>query len=334
MKLIVLFTAILALCIGSAFAGPARAPGGVEIQAEREHVTHVRAYGYADLEQGVRMHDDTVVRIASLTKQFTAVAILRLVQDGPLALEDTLARRLPDCPPAWRGITLRQLLSHTSGLSGDLALLFARIHDDLTPRQLIGVYAALPLASTPGTRWAYANINYWILGLVIEATSGQSYADYVREHVLAPAGLSSTQIGDWATIIGHRARGYAQSADGRIVNTRHFSTTLGYSAGGFISTAGDIARWYGALGRGRIISLDLLHQAVTPVLLESGESSGYGLGWYVSDADGRILAHHGGSTFGFRAYVYWRPDDGAFAGVFLNSEGDEPQAAARLLLGR
>jgi CubicO group peptidase (beta-lactamase class C family) len=329
-----MIAAVLALCITQASAEPARAPGGVEIQAVREHVSHLRTYGYADLEQGVRMHGNTVLRIASLTKQFTAVAVLRLAQDGSLALDDTLARRLPNCPPTWSAITLRQLLSHTSGLSGDLAPLFVHVHDDLTPRQLIDLYAELPLVSSPGTQWAYANINYWILGLVVEAASGQAYGDYVSEHVLAPAGLSSTRIGDWSAIIERRARGYGESPGGAIVNGRHFSTTLGYSAGGYVSTAGDIARWYGALGRGRIISLGLLRQALTPVLLEGGENSGYGLGWYVSNVNGRTIVHHGGSTFGFRAYIYWRPDDGAFAGVFLNSEGEEPQEAARALLVR
>lgn len=322
----------LALCASTARAQPIHAPGGVEIRAQNGRVTHLRAFGYADLEQDVPMRADAMLRIASLTKQFTAIAVLRLSQDGRLRLDDTLAEHLPDCPLAWRAITVRQLLSHTSGLSGDLAPLLQFASTDLTPRQLVDVFSGLAPAAAPGTRWEYANLNYWILGLVVESASGRAYAAYVDAQVLAPARLTSTRMGAWSPVIERRAHGYGPDGDGAAINARHFSQTLGYSAGGYLSTTRDLARWYNALGAGRIISLDLLREALTPVHLSNGEPTGYGLGWYLSQLDGHLVAHHGGSTFGFRAYLYWQPDSGAFAAVLMNSEGEEPNERARALL--
>lgn len=327
-------TLALALCLllgpPVAAAREAPAPGGVEVTA-RGRAVHIRANGYADLEQGQIMRRDAVLRIASLTKQFTAVAVLGLVEDGRLSLDDRLVQRLPDCPVAWQQITIRQLLSHTSGLSGSLAPLIAHIHDDLTPRQLIDLYANLPVA-TPGERWAYANLNYWILGLVIEASAGEPYAAYVWRRALEPAHLIDTRIGDARDIIPRRIHGYERTDAGTYENARHFSSTLGYAAGGYVSSARDMARWYDALTQGRIISRETLELALAPVRLNDGAPAPYGLGWYLSTIDGHLLAHHGGSTFGFRSYVYWRPDTGAFAGIFLNSSGDdEPQAEALAL---
>lgn len=321
---------VLALLCGAATASVE--PGGVQIASKGGRNLHIEADGYADLENHVLMSKDAAFRIASLTKQFTAAAVLRLVEDGLLGLDDKLERRLPHCPHAWRDITIRELLSHTSGLSGDLAPLMPFANADLTPRQVLDVFSEVPPAATPGERFEYANLNYWILGLVIEAASGAAYSDYVDRAVLAPAGLKATRYGDHATIIRHRVRGYAKTAAGAFINARHFSTTIGYSAGGYVSIASDIARWYAALGEGRIIGRRLLDEALMPARLASGEPIAYGLGWRLSTCGDEPLAHHGGTTFGFRSYVYWRPGSGEMAAVLMNSEGEEPSDKALSLL--
>lgn len=315
---------------GKARAEPA--PGGVELVTRDGHVVRSTAFGLADLEQSTPLRLDSVFRIASLTKQFTAVATLRLVEDGALSLDDTLALRLPDCPAPWRPITIRQLLGHTSGLSGDMSPVLRRLREDLSPAQLVALHAAIALASPPGTRFEYANLNYWILGLVIESASATPYAEFVHDRVLVPAGLSSTRIGSWTTLIRHRARGYRKAPDGEYQNAAYFSSELGYAAGGFVSTAGDLAKWYDALGRGAIVSRDLLELAWIPTLLPNGENTGYGLGWYVTTVAGHRAIHHGGSTFGFRSYVFWVPALKIFAAVLENSEGEEPRARAETLL--
>jgi len=321
-------------------------PGGVEIVVVDGEVRRLSAFGYANIEQRVAMSSDAVFRIASMTKQFTAVAVLALVEDGRLSLDDRLVTRLHECPSAWREITLRQLLSHTSGLSGDFAPLLAEVRsgstprhpvahlrDDFTPRQLLERYADLPLHSAPGEGWAYANLNYWILGLVIEEATGESYADFVQRRVLAPAGLTNTAIGAWEPIIPGRVSGYERSESGEISNARYFSSTIGYSAGGYLSSSGDLARWYTALSHGEIISSELIELALTPARLNDGEVVSFGLGWHVAIVGGRYAGHHGGSSIGFRSYVYWIPETFAVAVTLLNnSGGDEPNMRTRALI--
>jgi CubicO group peptidase (beta-lactamase class C family) len=306
-------------------------PGAVLVLARSDRILIAKGFGHADLEQGGRLGPDSVVRIASLTKQFTAVAVLRLVQDGRLGLDDQLGQRLPDCPVGWREITIRQLLSQTSGLTDDMGPIFGDPMRDRTADELLGPYRDRPLAAPPGTVWRYSNLNYWILGELIERVSGEPYAAYVSRHVLTPA-MTRTRYGSHVDLIAGRARGYEGGAGGW-TNARYFSPTIGYAAGGFVSTPRDMAVWYAALGRGEIVSPAMLALAGTEAHTKDGRPTGYGLGWYVSIIDGERVLHHGGSSIGFESYVYWRPSDGRFAGVFKNSSDSEgePTDAARAL---
>lgn len=310
------------------------APGGYEIATEAGRVRVSHGFGAADLEQGAPVGPDSMFRIASLTKPFTAVGVLALVEDGRLSLDAQLGAPLPDVPEAWRPITVRQLLSHTSGLTGDFQLLLAHRTEDMSPRGLTDLYRGQPLTGPPGSAWAYSNLNYWLLGRVIEAVSGRPYADYLRERVLAPAGLTATREGRQDDIIPGRVRGYAPGADGAWRNTPYFSQTLGYSAGGLISSPREMARWYEALGEGRIIRPATLALALSPVALADGRSSGDGFGWRLTTIGGCPAAEHGGSSIGFVAYVVWVPARRLFVGEFRNADGPEPQDQARALAAR
>jgi D-alanyl-D-alanine carboxypeptidase len=314
-------------------AYPANEPGAFAVAAAGDKIVFAKGYGEANAELHTAFTLDSVVRIASLTKQFTAVAILKLVQDGKLRLDEPLRDAWKTCPVLWCGITIRQLLSHTSGITDDLTPLYPQMKTDLSVDQLWSVYANIPLLSPQGAVWRYSNVNYWILGKVIETESGQSYADFVTQHVLVP-GMTRTRYGSHSALIENRAAGYELSADGGWVNARYFSATLGYSAGGFVSTPRDMVRWYSALARGEIISHDMIGVAVTSSKTDDGKPTGYGLGWYVSEIDGEQVAHHGGSTFGFQSYVYWVPSRAIFCGVFENrsGKGGEPSGAAIELL--
>ena len=316
---------------GFAEAFPPMGPGAYAIVAERGRIVLSRGFGLADLEAPRPLTADSVVRIASLTKQFTAVATLKLIERGQLALDGRLERLLPDCPPAWRPITLQQLLAQTSGVSDDLELLLKYIDDDLTPDQILAVYRDRPLDFEPGTRWRYSNLNYWIIGKLIEVASGEPYAAFVEREVLTP-GMTRTHYGDNAAIIPGRARGYEADGKGGWVNARYFSATLGYAAGGFLSTPRDMATWYGALPD--VLSPSALALAFTEQTTTDGKPTGYGLGWRLATLKGVRVAHHGGSTFGFTSYVYYDPAQRRFAGVFRNASDDrgEPQAEARQLM--
>lgn len=307
-------------------------PGAVMLAARGGVVRFSASRGLADVENPVALTPRTILRIASLTKQFTAVGILALVDDGLIELEDRLATRLPDCPPAWRHITIAQLLSHTSGLTDDLNPLRAHIRDDLNPRELVGLFADQPLESLPGERWRYSNLDYWILGIVIEEVTGRSYTEYVDQRVLQPAELAFTRYGDTATIIKGRAAGYVRTPRGGLLNAPYFSSTIGYSAGGYVSTPAELAKWYTALSGGKIISDTMVRKALDPVLLRDGSSAGFGLGWYLDEIDGKPVAHHGGSSIGYSAYLYWGVENAVFAAVFTNDGSlPEPSCAARTL---
>jgi CubicO group peptidase (beta-lactamase class C family) len=314
-------------------AYPANGPGAFAVAAVGGTIAFAKGYGKANIELHAPFTLDSVVRIASLTKQFTAVAILKLVQDGKLTLDEPLRDAWVDCPGLWCGITIRQLLSHTSGITGDLTPLYPQMKTDLSMDQLLSVYANIPLLSPQGAVWRYSNVNYWILGKVIEIESGRSYANFVAQRVLVP-GMTRTRYGSHDALIENRAAGYELGSDGVWVNARYFSATLGYSAGGFVSTPRDMVRWYAALARGDIISRDMLAIALTPSKTNDGKPTGYGLGWYVSDIGGEHVAHHGGSTFGFQCYVYWMPSRAIFTGVFENRSDriGEPSGAAIALL--
>jgi CubicO group peptidase (beta-lactamase class C family) len=311
---------------------PPEGPGAYAIVAAGDRVVFSQGYGQANVELHVPLQADSVFRIASLTKQFTSVAILLLVEEHKLTLDEPLHEAWVQCPGPWREITVRQLLSHTSGMTGDLAPLLAQLKTDLTIDQLLAIYADRPLLAKPGAAWLYSNVNYWILGKLIEIASGARYADFVTRGVLVPR-MTRTRYGSHDDLIEGRAAGYEAGPDGHLRNARYFSATLGFSAGGFLSTPGDMTVWYAALGRGDIISRDSIALALTPARTSDGKSTGYGLGWYVEDLDGTPVAHHGGSTFGFESYVFWAPSRGIFSGVFKNRSDSErePVEDARAL---
>ena len=312
---------------------PPDAPGAVAVAAKGDAIAYVRGFGLAEVELGAPMRADSVLRIASLTKQFTAVAILRLVEAARLDLGDTLAGRLADCPPGWQTITLRQLLSQTSGLTDDMGPIFSQPLVDRTPSELLAPYRDRPLAAAPGAHWRYSNLNYWILGQVIEAATGEAFADHVSRHVLA-SGMTRTRYGDALAIVPGRALGYEAASAGGWRNARPFSQSIGYAAGGFLSTPLEMARWYAALGRGEIVSRTLLDLAGRDVATTDGKPTGYGLGWYVSKTDGDVTMHHGGSSVGFESYLFWIPSKALFSGVFKNRNDarGEPQIEAHALL--
>jgi CubicO group peptidase (beta-lactamase class C family) len=314
---------------------PANGPGAYVIAAKNGKIIFSRGFGHADLENSIPLTADSVVRIASLTKQFTAVAVLLLVEQKLLRLDEPLREVLRNCPTAWQPITIRQLLNQTSGLSDDLSPLYERIATDMTADQLLALYRPYPLMSKPGAKWHYSNLNYWILGKVIETVARKPYAEFVTRHVLVP-GMAHTRYGSHGAIILGRAHGYEPDSKSGWVNARYFSATLGYSAGGFLSTPTDMAIWYAALGRGAVIAPRTLALALTEGRTSNSQPTGYGLGWYLSTMNGLHVAHHGGSTFGFQSCIYFVPSRSVFVGVFKNSNDarGEPDEDARALLNK
>jgi CubicO group peptidase (beta-lactamase class C family) len=280
-----------------------------------------KGYGLADVELGVKMQPDHVLRTGSITKQFTAVAILQLVEQGKIALDDPITRVFPDYPMQGKTITIEHLLTHTSGIQSytDKPNFLSTIRTDFTPQQLIDSFKNDPMKSAPGERYAYNNSAYVILGAIIEKISGQSYADYMRTNVIERAGLKQTYYDDTISIIPRRAAGYDR-VNGKVVNARFTSMTLPYSAGAIASTVDDLAKWMDAVAAGKLVSLDLLKRAWTPYKLTSGELTTYGYGWGVNELLGHRTIQHGGGIMGFSAYAMWLPDDKVYVAVLSNTE--------------
>ncbi len=215
-------------------------PGAAVIVVQNGNIVVRQGYGMADLELGVPMDATNVLPVCSITKQFTAVAILQLVDAGKLKLDDTLSELVPEYPTQ-APVTIEQLLRHTSGipsLEEDPAAV-RRFAEDLTPAQILDYTRNKPLGFAPGTDWKYSNTGYYLLGRVIEKVSGQSYADYVTTHVLAPAGMTHSAYADGKRIITKRVRGYSRSGKNWI-DAPLFNFKQADSAGAIVSTVDDL----------------------------------------------------------------------------------------------
>ncbi|HEU4565846.1 MAG TPA: serine hydrolase domain-containing protein, partial [Gemmatimonadaceae bacterium] len=281
-----------------------------------------RAFGLADAEGGVAATPHTVYRIGSITKQFTAAAVMQLVEQGKLSLDDDFTKYVPEFPARGRRVTIRQLLDHTSGirsfnLLGDAWL--ARSHDERSQREMIDLIASAPYDFEPGTWWVYSNSGYYLLGVVIERVSGQSYADYLRDHVFARAGLTATTYCDERAIIPNRARGY-QLIEGRMVNTLPLSMSQLFAAGAICSTAPDLARWAQALHDGRVVSRQSYEMMATGATLADGTRRSYGFAMNVASLLGhRKLEHSGWATGAVSVLVHY-PDDSLTIAILTNTQ--------------
>jgi D-alanyl-D-alanine carboxypeptidase len=292
-----------------------------------------RAYGWAEPENDVRMTVAHVYQLASITKQFTAAAILTLVQDGRIDLDAPINRYLPESPIQGRAITVRQLLSHTAGIpdyaeSPRIAVL-KRL--DLPPDTLVALVAKTPFYFEPGEQMRYSNTGYALLGQLIERVSGQPYAAYVEQHVLHPVGAVHAHFCDPQAMVRRPARGYTATPEG-LRPAAFLSPHAPYAAGGFCGTAGDVAAWNAGVHArrgGRLLAPALYDQMVSPRTVAGGRRTRYGLGVALSDVAGRPAVHHGGDSDGFTTFTAYLPADSLNLTVLLNTQGPtRPDAIA------
>ncbi len=303
-----------------AFAYPEDAPGAAVIVV-RDGETLLRAgYGMANLELGVAIEPDMVFRIGSVTKQFTAVALLMLVQEGKVKLDSPLTDYLPDYPTGGRTITLHHLLTHTSGIRSYTRMenFLDDIEEELSVAEMIDRFKDEPYEFAPGESYAYSNSAYFLLGAVIEKVSGLSYEQFVEERIFAALGMEHSFYGDHAEIIPRRVAGYAgKPSDYR--NARYFSMSQPYSAGALLSTVDDLAKWDAALYGDRLVAAERLEQAWTAAELNDGRSIHYGYGWSIGEYQGYKILRHGGAIFGFAAHVVRIPEAKIFVAVLSNN---------------
>ena len=313
----------------------------VALQMRRQHLPGVslavvqdgrvvkqQAYGFADLEQKVPVTPDTVFEIGSITKQFVAAALMTLVEQGAIDLDQPASRYLSDLPPAWHEVTVRQLLTHTSGIPDFEEILgYGAYRTPTTAQQLIAVAAAKPMDFAPGTQWHYSNTGYYLLGLIIEKVSGAPYLSLIEKSILAPAGMKRTRSSVPTEVIAGRASGYALEDD-RLVNRDAIQPTAVGAAGDLVSTTGDLVQWNAMLDAQSVLTTESYAQTWTNHALADGSPSGYGFGWFVSPVRGHRVQEHSGGTAGFSADILRLPDDRVTVIVLTNSYNANPAGLA------
>jgi D-alanyl-D-alanine carboxypeptidase len=302
---------------------------GVVLVADHGKPVLRKAFGLANREWNVPATPDTIFRIGSTTKQFTAAAILQLVEQGKLKLDDPIAKYYPAAPSAWSAVTLRHLLTHSSGIPNVTEFNGfirgpARLDD--TPEQLIDLISNKPLEFPPGSKFQYDNTGYVLLGMVIEKVTGRSYADYLTENLLKPLGLIHTIYDRQDEVLPNRASGY-WLVDGVWKNARPFTPASAYAAGALRSTADDLLAWDQALYAAKPLSA----QSIAAMFTDYGH--GYGFGSFVEMRHGHRLWDHGGNLPGFCSAFERYPDDGVTVIVLNNVEGTAAEKIASELAG-
>ncbi len=305
---------------------------GCAIMTRHEGKTALcQGYGLANLEHDVRVMPQTIFQSGSLGKQFTAMAIMLLVEEGKLALADPVAKYL-DVPASWSGITVRHLLTHTAGL-GDYPQDFS-MRADYSEDDFFKMIKAQPLAFAPGEKWSYSNLGYVSLGILIHKVSGKFYGDFLQARVFAPLEMKSARVISESDIVPHRAAGYRLRL-GALKNQEWVSPSLNTTADGALYlTADDMAKWAEGLDNEKLLSRAGYERMWTPVKLNDGTTAPYGFGWGVGKtSSGQPLLEHGGAWQGFAAYIARYPDDRLTVAVFCNRAGASARYIAQRVAG-
>jgi CubicO group peptidase (beta-lactamase class C family) len=273
-----------------------------------------RGFGLANVEHQVPATDQTIFQSGSVGKMFTAAAVMLLVEDGKLALSDPIAKFLPGAPAAWERITVRHLLTHTSGIPDYANSLDLR--KDYTEEELAKMAFAMKPGFTPGEKWQYSNTGYLLLGIIIRKASGTSYGDVLAERVFKPLGMTTTTIISEADIVPHRAAGYTL-VKGELKNQAWVAPSLNTSADGSLYlSVRDLVAWDAGVRAGRVLKAASWASVFAPVRLNDGKTHGYGFGWVIGVRGGQPAYQHGGSWQGFKTH-YSRFDRGDVSVIAL-----------------
>ena len=321
--------AALAVACGTAWADPVdeyvkaqmerrKIPGLSLAVVQRGQVVKLQGYGLASVELDAPVTPDTVFELASVTKQFTAAAVMKLVEAGKVALDDPIAKYLDDVPPAWSAITVRHLLTQTAGLAsltdGFAALWRGGVRMNYTTRQMFDAATKDAMSFTPGAGWQYSDVGFFLLGMIIEKASGQRYAAFLAERFFTPLGMTATSVIDQSAVVKHRAPGYTLREDQLVRIRRDWQFEMA-SHYGVLSSVRDLVKWDAALEKAEVLSRQSLSAMWTAVRLDDGSRRQYGFGWFVTERRGHRLIEHSGIT-GTQFSRF--PDDGLTVIVLTN----------------
>ena len=307
------------------YASPS-GPGASVLVVRNGRVVFRKGYGLADVEKKVRTTPETNFRLASLSKQFTATAIMMLVGDGELAYDSAVTTLLPGVPPYAKGVTVRHLLNHTSGLPD-----YEDFVPDTQTRQVLdadvpGLIAqADSMLFAPGTRYQYSNTGYALLALIVERVSGQRYADFLSARIFKPLGMKGTvAFEDGRSVVRKRAYGHRVDSAGNVRRTDQSNTSAVLGDGGIYSSTTDLAKWDRAIEKHTLVSAEALQVAWTPATLSNGASTQYGFGWFVDQDHGTTRLRHHGESRGFTNGIVRFPEKRLTVVVLTNRSGGRP----------
>lgn len=292
---------------------------GISLAVVRDgRIVKAKGFGLGNIEANSASTPKTVYEIGSVTKQFTAAAVMMLVEKGKVSLDDKITKYFPEAPPSWDRITIRHLLSHTSGIQnhvavpGYLNIFKTNLSFETTPSRedIVKEFFKLPLEFGPGETWSYDNTGYYLLGMVIEKASGKPYYQFLKERIFRPLGMTATRSTDTRPIVPNRASGY-EWVNGKFENRPVLLPNIGFSSGTIISTVEDLAKWDAALYTEKLLRKSSLEQIWKPARTKDGAlaSFDYGFGWFIDNYHGHRIIQHAGGTPGFSSVSYRFPDD-------------------------
>ena len=274
-------------------------PGALVAVASRGKLIHIKTYGMANVELSVPVSNNSVFEIGSISKQFVSAAVMLLVQEGRLGLDDAIHQYLPDLPSEWLGVTVRQLLTHTSGIPDYEEI---RTYDvyrfRLTPEEVIKIAHSRPMDFAPGAGRYYSNTGYFILSMIVERIEGRPLGQVLESRIFGALGMTQTRMTDPEAIIPHRVSGYWVNKAGELINRNPTETSSTLGAGGMLSSAYDLAKWDESLYGDQLLSAKSKSTMWTSAILPNGEDTEYGFGWRVSPYLGLRSQSHSGQVAG------------------------------------
>jgi CubicO group peptidase (beta-lactamase class C family) len=287
-------------------------------------IMQAEGFGLANVELQVPVKPETVFQSGSVGKQFTATAVMMLVEEGKVGLDDPLTKYFADAPATWKEVTVRELLSHTAGF-GDYPKDFD-MRKDWSEDEELKLIESIPLAYPPGTKWEYSNLGYLTLGILTHRVTGEFYGDFLQQRIFQPLGMSSTRIISEADIVPNRAAGY-RLVKGELKNQEWVAPMVNTTADGSLYfTILDLAKWDAALYTEKLLKRSSLDLMWTPVRLKNGQPNQgpYGFGWFIEQRNGHRCIHHDGSWQGFETAIDRYVDDHLTVVALSNLESAEP----------
>ncbi len=304
-------------------------PGAVFLGVKKGKVVYRKAFGMADLEMNIKMKPEFVFEIGSMTKQFTAVSILMLAEQGKLKLDDEITKFIPDYPTNGNVITIHNLLTHTSGIKDFTSMKSIKdiARRDLSPKELVDFFKNEPIDFKPGEQYKYCNSGYVLLGYIIEMVSGKTYEEFITQNIFKKAGMENSYYASHDKIIKNRVSGYRDKNG--YINANYISFSIPYASGSIMSTVDDLLKWQNAINTNALLSPVYTEKAFTNYKLNNGTNIDYGYGWHLENVKNKTIREHGGSIFGFKSMGVYEPTEQVYVVGLSNCECNSPTSITK-----